>query len=218
MLDMTNDSERFHTERELIAYGAYRVSRHRWEKGDTQWLPLYEGKMVQAYDHRAASVVLNSSNVSRPAQQEAATDIEHQDPDWSPEPQFWVRANDVALDPEWTGVIGFKDITSPTNARTMIAAMIPRAPCGNTLPLLLPDRLAHAGSLGWGRSSRILGNDLPVYCDFAPLLLANLKSFVLDFVARQKIQGNHLNFYIVEQLPTVPEGACRMCRRRSSAA
>jgi hypothetical protein len=207
MLHMTNDSARFYTEQELIAHGAYRVSGRRWEKGDAHWLPLYEGKMVQAYDHRAASVVLNSSNVSRPAQQEAATDIEHQDPDWSPEPQFWVRANDIALDPEWTGVIGFKDITSPTNARTMIAAMIPRAPCGNTLPLLLPDILAHAGSLGWNQSSRILGNDSPAYSDFAPLLLANLNSFVLDFIARQKIQGNHLNFYIVEQLPIAPIGS-----------
>src|SRR5580700_5786351 len=81
MLHMTNDSARFYTEQELIAHGAYRVSGRRWEKGDAHWLPLYEGKMVQAYDHRAASVVLNSSNVSRPAQQEAATDIEHQDPD-----------------------------------------------------------------------------------------------------------------------------------------
>jgi hypothetical protein len=118
-----------------------------------------------------------------------------------------VRANDVVLDPEWTGVIGFKDITSPTNARTMIAAMIPWAPCGNTLPLLLPDTLAQRGSLGWGRSTRILGEDSPAYHDFAPLLLANLNSFVLDFIARQKVHGNHLNFYIVEQLPVVPEAA-----------
>ena len=34
MLDMTNDSERFRTEQELIVDGAYRVSGHRWEKGD----------------------------------------------------------------------------------------------------------------------------------------------------------------------------------------
>jgi hypothetical protein len=39
---------------------------------------------------------------------------------------------------------------------------------------------------------------------FAPLLLANLNAYVLDYSARQKVQGQHLNFYIVEQLPLVP--------------
>jgi hypothetical protein len=32
-------------------------------------------------------------------------------------------------------------------------------------------------------------------------LLANLNSLALDFVARQKVGGVHLNFFIVEQLP-----------------
>jgi hypothetical protein len=85
MLHMTNDSGIFHTAQELTECGAYRVAGDKWEKGDTYWLPLYEGKMVQAYDHRAASVVLNAANVNRPAQQEPATDTQHQDPDWSPE-------------------------------------------------------------------------------------------------------------------------------------
>jgi hypothetical protein len=89
----------------------------------------------------------------------------------------------------------------------MIAAMIPRAPCGNTLPLLLPDTVAQPGSLGWTRSSQVLGEGSPAYHDFAPLLLANLNSFVLDFITRQKVHGNHLNFFIVEQLPVVPEFA-----------
>ncbi len=42
------------------------------------------------------------------------------------------------------------------------------------------------------------------YDRFAPLLLANLNAFALDYVARQKVQGQHLNFYIVEQLPFIP--------------
>jgi hypothetical protein len=35
------------------------------------------------------------------------------------------------------------------------------------------------------------------------LLLANLNSIALDFMARQKVQGQHLNWYIVEQLPVI---------------
>jgi hypothetical protein len=69
-----------------------------------------------------------------------------------------------------------------------------------------------------------LGDDSSAY-RFAPLLLANLNSFALDFIARQKVHGNHLNFYIVEQLPMVPEAAFKRvfgkwtatdCSRRSA--
>jgi hypothetical protein len=35
-------------------------------------------------------------------------------------------------------------------------------------------------------------------------MLANINALIFDFVARQKIQGQHLNWYIVEQLPVVP--------------
>jgi hypothetical protein len=41
------------------------------------------------------------------------------------------------------------------------------------------------------------------YPQWAALLLGNLNSLVLDFVARQKVQGQHLNSFIVEQLPVV---------------
>ena len=78
-------------------------------------------------------------------------------------------------------------MTAPTNVRTMIAAMIPPVACGNTLPLLLP------------RSDQ----DRATYLAVAPLLTANLNAMVLDYVARQKVQGQHLNSYIVEQLPVV---------------
>jgi hypothetical protein len=43
------------------------------------------------------------------------------------------------------------------------------------------------------------------YREWAPLLLANLNSLPLDYVARQKVQGQHLNWYIVEQLPVISE-------------
>ena len=36
------------------------------------------------------------------------------------------------------------------------------------------------------------------------LLTANFNATIFDFVARQKVQGQTLNLYIVEQLPVVP--------------
>ena len=53
MFDMTNDSHLFRTAAQLEADGFYPVQGNRWKKGDELYLPLYEGKMVQAFDHRA---------------------------------------------------------------------------------------------------------------------------------------------------------------------
>ena len=41
----------------------------------------------------------------------------------------------------------------------------------------------------------------------AALLLGNLNAMLFDFVARQKIQGQHLNWFILEQRPVVPPEA-----------
>jgi hypothetical protein len=79
-------------------------------------------------------------------------------------------------------VLGFKEITAPTNVRTFIAALFPTVAFGNKVPLLKPDGKVHRE---W-------------------LLGANLNAIVFDFVARQKVQGQTLNLFIVEQLPVVP--------------
>ena len=186
MLHMTNDSGLFRTARELDAAGFYRVAGNRWKKGAELCLPLYEGKMVQAFDHRAASVVVNPDNLHRPARPRDATPEQHSDPAWVPEPQFWIRSDAI----EWTGDLGwalaFKDVTAPTNVRTMIATLVPRSGFGNTLPLLMPTL-----------------EDAKTCREHAVLLAACLNSFAFDFVARQKVQGQHLNWFIVEQLPFI---------------
>ena len=109
MFHMTNNSDKFRTAAELEGVGAYRVAGQHWEKGEQCWLPLYEGKMVQAYDHRAASVLVNSNNLNRPAQPSPASDAEHSDPRWSPAPQFWVQAqHTVGLD-NLSSILVFKE-------------------------------------------------------------------------------------------------------------
>ena len=82
--------------------------------------------------------------------------------------------------------IGWKDVTASTNIRTVIAAAIPYSGVGNTFPVLLPFGERNA------------------FISAAPLMLANLNATPLDYVARQKVQGQHLNWYIVEQFPVVP--------------
>ena len=55
MFHQTNDAELFTTGEELKVK-RYHLEGNRWVHGKKVYLPLYEAKMVQAYDHRAASV------------------------------------------------------------------------------------------------------------------------------------------------------------------
>lgn len=186
MFHMTNDSGLFRTQTELEDdEGAYPVGQNRYESAGGEWVPLYEGKMVQAYDHRAASVRVNPANQHRPAQPVPTTAEQHRSPDWLPDPQFWVKLEHSPVRGA-PYLLGFKDVTATTNVRTMIAAFIPSPAVGNTLPLIL---LEGTDGLGYA------------------LFAANLNSVVFDFAARQKVQGQHLNWYIVEQLPVVPFAA-----------
>ncbi len=76
----------------------------------------------------------------------------------------------------------FRDITGATNERTLISAMIPRTGVGNTAPLIFRQAA-----------------DTTV----SALLIANLSSLPLDWAARSKIGGTHLNFYLLKQLPVL---------------
>ena len=182
MFHMTNDSDRFRRAEELEEEdGAWRIANNRFDSPAGVWLPLYEGKMVQAFDHRAASIVVNPDNLHRPAQPQPATDEEHRRPDWLPDPQYWVPASECGWTTE-TWVLGFKEITAPTNARTFIAAILPAVGFGNKVPILRPQN--------------------PIRNEW--LLAANLNATIFDFATRQKVQGQTLNLYIVEQLPVVP--------------
>ncbi len=183
MFDMTNDSGLFRTRAELEEKeGAYPVGGNRYRSPAGDWIPLYEGKMVQAFDHRAARVVVNPENRHRPAQPAPATLAQHRNPDWLPDPQFWILESKTEF-PGAPYLLAFKDVTAPTNIRSMIAALIPGVGAGNTLPVVSIER-------------RDAGD--------AALLLANFNAVPFDYVARQKIQGQHLNWFIVEQLPVVP--------------
>jgi len=199
MFDQTNDAELFRMAEQLKAKRFKRVGAC-WKKGKKTFLPLYEAKMIQMYDHRAASVVMKDENWMRQGQTAATTPVQHQEAEYFPEPRWWVEENHVVerlSEQKHSAEIAFKDVTSPTNTRTMIAAFIPFAGALNSAPLMLT---------GEEISER------QKCC-----LLANFNSFAFDFVARQKVGGIHLNFFIVEQLPVFPpdfyEAACLWDRR-----
>lgn len=184
MFDMTNDSHFFRTRAELEEQeGAWPVGGNGWQSKAGKWLPLYEGKMVQAYDHRAAGVKVNPENVKRPAQPYEATIEQKSDPNWFTDPQFFVARKEARPQGDWH--VGLKHVTAATNMRSMIAAFVPACGAGNSLPII-----------DWA-------GDAPG----AALGLACMNSTPFDFVLRQKVQGQNLNWFIVEQLPVIPPAA-----------
>lgn len=187
MFDQTNDAELFHTVEQLKAK-KFKLVGNVWVKGKERFLPLYEAKMVQAYDHRAASVVVEADNWMRQGQPVPTSLVQHQNTDYVVQPRWWVGEDHIVRTlggGALPAFLGFKDITSPTNQRTIIASAIPWSGVTNHFPLMLPS-----------------SHPRRTMC-----LLGNLNSFALDYIARQKIGGVTLNFFIVRQLPILPPDA-----------
>lgn len=141
-------------------------------------LPLYEAKMIHQYDHRWATYEPDGTVRD-------ATLAEKQDPEFVVLPRYWVREEVVTerLAGRWSQnwLLGWRRIARSTDERTFISTRIPRAAAGDSLFLCLPTKP-----------------------DLAAALVANLCSFVFDFVARQKFGGTNASFFLVEQLPVLP--------------
>jgi hypothetical protein len=145
-------------------------------------LPLYEAKFIWHFTHRWATFEGSTSR--------EMTTAELTDPNCTVTPRYWVERAEVEArlagkwEREW--LLGFRDITNATNERTAIFSLLPIAGVGNNAPLMLLTE--YSASL--------------VAC-----LLAMLNSLTFDFVARHKVGGTHMNFFIVEQLPVLPPEA-----------
>lgn len=183
---MAGDSELFFTHQMLAERNAYPVELGLWlAKGQT-FDRLFEGKVVQAFDHRAASVRISDTRTFRTGETEPTTLAEHEDASFVATPRFFV----ADLNERWRNkrdwTLALKDITSVTNTRTTIACIIPRVGAGHSLPLFID------------------GNDDP---DVAVRACANLNSLAFDYAARFRVQTNHLTWFILRSLPVIPPDA-----------
>ncbi|MBM4360514.1 MAG: hypothetical protein FJ096_20605 [Deltaproteobacteria bacterium] len=144
---------------------------------DANGLPLYEGRMVSHYDHRAKGY---RSGRGRAADWD---DLTFSDPGKSIQPQWYIPWSNV---PDKTRErlerfrIGFCDVTGATNERTFMSALLPaRVLAGHSLPTI-----TFAPDFEW------------TY----PGWLAVANSMLMDFLARFKA-SNHMTFGIVDSLP-----------------
>ena len=161
--------------------------------GAEEWLPLYQGRTIHHFDHRFNSVGFKPANVHNPYTNDPVTIEQHANPQFYSRPQYWVRDEFVRQKfSEQPGyAIGFRDITNPTNERTMIATVMPWAGYSNKVPLLVCNDETAIATFG----------------DAAPLWVANFSSFAFDFVVKRKMQGTNMNLYILEQLPVITRAA-----------
>lgn len=190
MFHQSADAELFVPSKKLQKEGG-QLRGDRWKVGKANYLRCYEAKMVQPYDHRAAHAVDDISNWLRRGQTEQASLVDHQNPEFVALPRWWVDENHVVNSlgkPLPPALLSFRKVTSPTNTRTMLAAYIPVVGLIDSQQLIQFDNDA----VNW--RSRCC-------------LLANFNSIPLDYVARQKIGGVNMNFFIVKQLPILPPEA-----------
>lgn len=151
------------------------TDRGLFSEGD-EGLPVFEGRMIDAYDYRAKGYV---SGRGRSAVWE----------------DFLFGGAKKAIQPQWRIVpvkipeklgrrteryrIGFGDVASPTNQRALIAALIPpRSICGDKVPTI------------------ILSDDIKDHL----LWLGVANAIVMDFLVRKKVSLK-MSYTIMNSLP-----------------
>lgn len=197
MFDMANDSGLFKTVQELQDdEGAWPEAGGVWGSADGKWVPLFEGKMVQAFDHRASGITTVGANLHRSGQGEVITELQRYDPNHVVAPRYYVL-DQGALKTE----LAIKDVTSTTNARSLISCVIPAFGAGHTLPIL-----------------RVEVDNPTLRAETQAILVGMLNSTIVDFVARTKILSNHASWYVLEQLPVVEKSVLEGTKFGSKSA
>jgi len=198
VFNTSDDSDLYRT-REQLEAERWRLHGNIFLKDGKRMLPLYEGKMVDFFNHRAADVVVSETAVNRKNQPRYLTDTELQNPSRYAMPLNWI-AEDSPITTERRGKLvqvpgvaarlaevgwergwlcGWCNVTASTNERTSIPAFLPLAATVEPFPLMLPNASpAHVAGL-----------------------IAAQSSLVFDYVSRQKIGGTHMQHFIWEQLP-----------------
>jgi Eco57I restriction-modification methylase len=178
LFHMANDSWLFQQPADLTA-----ATFNGWsyEEQEREYLPLYEAKMLGHFDHRfstyesATQKQLNKGTLPR------FNPEQHRDPDAEPLARYWVAQPKVAaaLEGRWDRkwLLGWRDIARASDMRTFVPSTLPSSAVGNKFPLAFPSDHSHG-----------------------PLLHSIWSSLIFDYVARQKVSGTGMTYFIVKQI------------------
>ncbi len=169
---MSGDSDKFVREQTLLDQG-YKKRWIYYEKDGERYVPLCEGKTFYILDSRYNHTHADGSAVN-------ASQDEKSDPHFFPRARYYIRDRQVTSfyrSHDWSRnwLIAFRDVTNATNERTFVSSIMSDLAFGHKAPIVLSERFLYVLSL--------------------------LVSHVCDYVARQKIQGTSMCYFILYQLP-----------------
>jgi hypothetical protein len=148
------------------------------KQGDKEFLPLYESKLIDQFNHRYASFENVSESDSAAGNALEVRLDQLKDECFFLEPRYWLDAQIHRERYKGNWFLVYRMITNPLNERTSIASIIPGYPCSHSLSFI---------------------NELDA--SSASILCAAMNSTVYDYAARQKIAGRNFNHWIWKQLP-----------------
>jgi hypothetical protein len=193
MFHMSNDSGLFRTAAQLEADGLIRDNA-AWLRASAgcalseRWLPLYESKMFDQYNHRYADYSRRHGDRGHRVLPELS-DIELADPLREAEPYYWVSDTEVrARCPTAPYLMGYGEATTASTYRTFVTTIIPYSGVGHKTILYFT---SHGSSHN-------------------ACLTANFNSLILDYVARTKVSYLTLAQFIANSF--------RFCRQQDTLA
>jgi hypothetical protein len=186
MYDMSTDSKNFHT-KEVLRSASAGILPNQYMMDTDLLFPLYEGKMIWQDDHRFGTYDGQTEAQARAGKLPELSHSDKADPLNLPIPRYWVSEMEFKSRPEKISralfFYGFREVTNAILLRTIVFAIIPPVPVGHKVPLLHID----------------------AETKLSASFYSGFNSFVFDFVARQKIGGVSMSYFVMRQLPVVPK-------------
>ncbi|MGA5191270.1 Eco57I restriction-modification methylase domain-containing protein [Streptomyces griseoincarnatus] len=188
MFHMANDSHIFRPNtsagesmEDLISDG-WELTGNALTRGPERLLPLYEAKMTHHYTHRYgdyAGVEVTAGKGVRALPRPTAAQLD--DSKFAILPRYWVAETEALEKLQKKGmtrrwVLGWRDVASSLDERTLINTIMPTAAFGHKFPIVAsPEKI-------W-------------------LLSATWSSFIHDYLVRLKLGGTSVSYFVIKQLP-----------------
>ena len=158
---------------------------------DPSGLPVYEGRMVGIFDHRAKGYASARGRSADWMEYDFSDPAKSICPQWRIQPDVLPAKLGTRLQQYR---IGFCDVASPTNERSLVAALIPpNCVCGHKVPTITFEQAFEWSYMLW---------------------LAVANSYTMDYIVRKKVSLS-MTYGILDSLPFPRYGAPGdLCVRR----
>jgi hypothetical protein len=158
-----------------------------YEDNQIKYYGLYESKLIHQFNHRFSTFEQSSQEDISSGNSSYLTEEFEVNRNKSIFCRYYISKEITEKfykkhDYPYSAIIAIRMISRPTDERTLIGAFVPRLAFSNSTNLIL----------GKKKESLII-------------LLANINSFVCDFVCRKRMGGVNLNLWNLNQLPIIEQ-------------